>query len=428
MKQLILGFLAVGILFPVSSVHAANSSRLTLPVGTHASMVVETKGGKDAQTLLISDALDSTKVVLNSDGSTTSTPIYYPYGAERESLTGSLNSRYYTGQRKISEDTLYNFNTRYYSPDLGIFTQPNSAPDMNRFAFQHDNPIFLVSMPQTLQTKTTAKENVSNISNINTAFSGNPRLTNDAQKDREDDGQSEQLFAEAFFKAGEYGVWRSGLSWSSRFMPKKSATLSFNAQFSQDFDFGRGGKLHGLCNGPCPMGGAQTGESGMSARFMWGPGGDMFLYLYDSDKPSIQQYGQYIPLIENAPELQAQSGGYFRNTDTGKSFFAGYAQRYQEAGNPFNGYSIITAQRGMWQDYRMMVSLNDPGKRNGAISAYLNGNRVLNITGFDFIKNGQLNNTTMLQKLLFQTFAGGNDPSYAPKNDGSIKFGYFRGE
>lgn len=66
--------------------------------------------------------------------------------------------------------------------------------------------------------------------------------------------------------------------------------LNYTVQFSDDFDFGRGGKLPGLGGGNCPMGGAAT--AGFTARVAWGPEGQPYLYVYRS----LQARGEYYPL------------------------------------------------------------------------------------------------------------------------------------
>ncbi len=142
-KNIRINFILIGFILLAFGVKPSfASSRLTIPLASHATLVIENKNGVDTQTAAISDSLSSTKVILSSEGTTTSTPIYYPYGAEREALASSVNNRYYTGQRKVdTEDNLYNYNARYYSPETGIFTQPDFVEGPNRFAYVTGNPI-----------------------------------------------------------------------------------------------------------------------------------------------------------------------------------------------------------------------------------------------------------------------------------------------
>ncbi len=59
----------------------------------------------------------------------------------------------------------------------------------------------------------------------------------------------------------------------------KETTLKFNASFSKDFDFGKGGKLPGIGGGTIPHGGRYS-KKGFSARFMFRAGGEIELYVY----------------------------------------------------------------------------------------------------------------------------------------------------
>ncbi len=118
-------------------------TRFTLPLGSNTHLVVENKNGVESQTAIISDKLASTKVILSSDGATNVTPQYYPYGNNLAiQQFNNPNNRYYTGQRKIdSDDSLYNYNARFYSPETGVFTQPDTVQGLNRFAYVGGNPI-----------------------------------------------------------------------------------------------------------------------------------------------------------------------------------------------------------------------------------------------------------------------------------------------
>ncbi len=120
---------------------ASTTSRLTIPLSRNVVVVLGHEDGINTQTTLISDNLSSIKVVLDADGVATSIPTYYPYGTEKDDLSGSVNNRYYTGQRKVDhDDSLYNYNARYYSPEVGIFTQPDPVEGLNRFAYVGGNP------------------------------------------------------------------------------------------------------------------------------------------------------------------------------------------------------------------------------------------------------------------------------------------------
>lgn len=161
-------------------------------------------------------------------------------------------------------------------------------------------------------------------------------------------------------------------------LPKsKVYTLNFDVKFCSGFDFARGGKLHGL--GPLkPVTGGNTVPStGYSARGMFNDGGTFKSYVYSQNMRG--QYGDEI----SAGSFKFQPGRY-------------HAVTYQ-------------------------VGLNDPASMsNGYLKVFVDGVRIINHTGIKF--RGSSVDDTLIQTLLFNTFHGGSDSSWAPRNaDGSYK-------
>src|SRR3989338_343823 len=133
---------------------SSTTSRITLPLTTNSTLVVSTTENTVDKKIIISDHLSSTRVILNEDGTESSSLSYYPYG---EALTNNLtplrprlregaaisqfNNRFYTGQRRIDHSPLYNYNARFYNHTLGVFTQPDTVEGPNRFAYVSGNPI-----------------------------------------------------------------------------------------------------------------------------------------------------------------------------------------------------------------------------------------------------------------------------------------------
>src|SRR3989344_7071305 len=113
---------------------SSTTSRLTLPLTTNSTLVISTTDSTVDKKIIISDHLSSTRVILNEDGTESSSLSYYPYGEQ-------FSNRYYTGQRKVPGDNLYNYNARFYNPTLGVFTQPDTVEGPNRFAYVSGNPI-----------------------------------------------------------------------------------------------------------------------------------------------------------------------------------------------------------------------------------------------------------------------------------------------
>src|SRR3989344_1952091 len=121
---------------------SSTTSRLTLPLTTNSTLVISTTDSTVDKKIIISDHLSSTRVILNEDGTESSSLSYYPYGEQFSNLAiEQFNNRYYTGQRKVPGDNLYNYNARFYNPTLGVFTQPDTVEGPNRFAYVSGNPI-----------------------------------------------------------------------------------------------------------------------------------------------------------------------------------------------------------------------------------------------------------------------------------------------
>src|SRR3990167_10349453 len=156
--SLILSHYTLFILFPIfTPIQAQNNishlSRLTLPVTSTAYVVITTSANSDQHTnVLIHDYLSSTKQIIKEDGSIVEQPSYYPYGTfysftpgVKDARTPGVNDNsryYYTNQRKVTNDSnLYNYNARYYNPDLGIFIQPDTVEGGNRFSYVGGNPV-----------------------------------------------------------------------------------------------------------------------------------------------------------------------------------------------------------------------------------------------------------------------------------------------
>ncbi|MBK1696158.1 polysaccharide lyase [Rhodovibrio salinarum] len=157
------------------------------------------------------------------------------------------------------------------------------------------------------------------------------------------------------------------------------ACLTYNVRFQDDFYFKKGGKLPGLYGGNAPTGGDEvTGTNGFSARLMWRSLGAGEAYAYVVNKPD--DYGLSI------------------------------------------GRGAWQFQPGAWQAIQMEVVLNDPGRANGRLRVWVDGRQV--------IDKGQLVYRTdrgvKIDGLIFQTFFGGGDKSWASPKDQSAAFSDFK--
>lgn len=120
-------------------------SRLTIPITSHVSMVISKNQEKVTRTIQIADNLSSTKLRMNEKGDVLDSPSYYPYGTATTILphnTQGQTNRFYTGQRKVTDNSsIYNYNARYYNPDIGLFIQPDSVEGPHRYAYVAGNPV-----------------------------------------------------------------------------------------------------------------------------------------------------------------------------------------------------------------------------------------------------------------------------------------------
>lgn len=149
------------------------------------------------------------------------------------------------------------------------------------------------------------------------------------------------------------------------------ATLIFDVKFDKDFQFVRGGKLHGVGPFKRITGGLKRLPSGWSARIMWRPEGSCASYLYDQDV--------------------SKKWGNGKRTD--QPIF----------------------KKGVWQHIAMQVQLNDAGKTNGFSKIYIDNELIIDHQQVEF--RGIEGEETLIQKFLFSTFHGGNTPDWAPVDE-----------
>lgn len=96
----------------------------------------------------LQDRLGSTRVVTDSTGAVSARYNYRPYGAEHPGNQSDDTSQRWLGQRSDEDAGLVYLNARFYDPELGAFTAPDSLiPDayrpqtLNRYAFGEGDPV-----------------------------------------------------------------------------------------------------------------------------------------------------------------------------------------------------------------------------------------------------------------------------------------------
>lgn len=157
----------------------------------------------------------------------------------------------------------------------------------------------------------------------------------------------------------------------------EKATLSFSVNFCSDFDFARGGKLHGL--GPIKpvSGGNAVSADRWSARLMWSRNGILKTYVYHQDMKGKFGDGRF------AKDFAFHPGQYYK--------------------------------------IDMTVTLNTkPELADGYVDVLVDGEPVIHHDGLRFRSTSSADG--LISKILFSTFHGGSSPEWAPRNaDGSFK-------
>lgn len=155
-----------------------------------------------------------------------------------------------------------------------------------------------------------------------------------------------------------------------------AACLSYRVRFAPGFAFARGGKLPGLYGGDGPVGGAAA-DAGFSARLMWRRGGDGELYAY-------------LPETDTSHGLSLGRGAW----------------RFPV---------------GRWLSVEEEIVLNDPAAANGIARIWIDGELRFEATDIVFRRDPEVR----IEGLMFSTFFGGQDPSWASPKDQEALFADF---
>ena len=153
------------------------------------------------------------------------------------------------------------------------------------------------------------------------------------------------------------------------------ACLTYSVRFPPEFDFAKGGKLPGLYGGDAPRGcaGAET-KNGFSARLMWRAGGAGELYLYH-------------------PAQTAACGESI-------------------------GRGTWKFPKGAWIRIAEQVVINTPGQADGVIGLWIDGRMTIEARGLVLRSTAD----SAVDGLLFSTFFGGSDQSWASPKDQTAEF------
>jgi hypothetical protein len=159
-----------------------------------------------------------------------------------------------------------------------------------------------------------------------------------------------------------------------------AACLRYRVRFAEGFAFAKGGKLPGLYGGDGPVGGA-VADAGFSTRLMWRAAGrgELYAYLPLAGNTSGRQYGQSL------------------------------------------GRGAWRFPAGRWVTVEQEIVLNDPGAANGIARVWIDG--VLSLERRDLVFRHVP--AVRIEGLMFSTFFGGSDPSWASPRDQEASFADF---
>jgi hypothetical protein len=158
----------------------------------------------------------------------------------------------------------------------------------------------------------------------------------------------------------------------------EQACLRYAVQFPAGFDWVKGGKLPGLFGGQPPSGGGEVeGDDGFSIRYMWREAGAGEAYAYIVNKPD----------------------------DFGVSIGRGSWQ----------------FPTGTWTVLEQEIVLNQPSQANGTLRVWVDGQQVIEQTDIVY----RTTDDVTIDGLMFSTFFGGGDKSWATPKQQEIRFSDF---
>lgn len=155
--------------------------------------------------------------------------------------------------------------------------------------------------------------------------------------------------------------------------PSREASLTYTVRFEKDFQFVRGGKLPGLGPEKPITGGRPVDASGWSVRTVFRSDATLGLYIY-----------------------------------------------HQDMKQPYGSAGTILASRPLALDVdhavELRVTLNSaPSAFDGSARLFIDGQLTEEARKLRFFSSEP---PALISRLLFHTFFGGSDPSYAPRIDG----------
>lgn len=178
------------------------------------------------------------------------------------------------------------------------------------------------------------------------------------------------------YNAGSY--WTSPIKGGTQFYVHPLETIvtghvsfEFDVLFPADFDYAQGGKLPGLFGGRAGCSGGDTATDCFSARFMWGPNGSGYSYLY------IPKKAPHLPEFCNLTGFPGCTQQYGFGLAGGANYFP----------------------KDKWTNVKQTIRLNTPGQANGRLAIWING-----VLKFDYDKIiFRTTNSISINGIMFET-------------------------
>ena len=159
-----------------------------------------------------------------------------------------------------------------------------------------------------------------------------------------------------------------------------SAHMRFCLKFSDDFDFGRGGKLPGLIGGGESWrrsGSRPDGANGWMVRFIWEEEGELAI------------------------------DAYLPRTGNGK---------WNDNLIPVN----MKLNRGQWHCIEQFIDIGTPGNDDATLKVWIDDVEMISINDIRVLNEDT--NAGKVGGIYFSSFHGGGDASWAPSVDSQIQF------
>lgn len=181
------------------------------------------------------------------------------------------------------------------------------------------------------------------------------------------------------FGSAKKGRPLGGAAFYAPFNAGDVSCIHYKVRFPEGFEFVKGGKLPGLYGGEAPSGGDEvSGTNGWSVRLMWRKDGAGELYEYIVNKK--KDYGLSV------------------------------------------GRGAFSFPRGRWVAVDLEVDINEPGQQDGVARLWIDGKPVIEQSDIVYWTTDRRDDGG----LMFSTFFGGSDDSWASPKDQYVDFSDFR--